>query len=968
MTIQALTGRRVLGAAVLWSLTALAAWGQGYSSPVRASWTEDPATTVTLTWDRSVAGRGTVRYGLESNLYTQVVHDGGGTQRHVITLRGLKPGTRYFYEVSATDGYVQAGTFRTAPLAGQPLHFAIHGDLYGGLVPAAALEVSARIMAEDPPLVIHMGDMADEGYVEPGFSTWGTFFGILSNEMARTVFMPILGNHDVIGKIESDGWQDHWSSLFHRLFPLPEPNLGNGYYAFTAGNVRFIALNTEVSAATQNDWLARELQAAANDPAMPWIVAYCHRPPYSWGERGGWNDSKDNWSPLLIKYEGNWLVSGHSHNWQRSNPIRGVRYLVVGGGGGRLYSTQYDLGQTGNAYATSCYHHASFHVTNDVMQVRGIRSDGLVFDSHIVTNRRHVRVEPAFPLRGQAAKISYRAAGGPLTNANPVYIHLGQDAFASAFASAPMTWNAGTQRWEYEFMVPAAATNRIAFVFRDHGGPTTNWHNNHSNDWQALLERASVLPASLQAGSNVTIRYAADMGPLATAPAIAAHVSFNGGRFPLPSMPLVNFGGSRWDSIPFAVPAYAHDMTVQFEGGWGQWDDNHKRKWTFPVTGATTQAWPAVPIVADGSPVITDKPAGGVPNNVGDNFDLAQAGPALQVRERNLGFGDFGQLWVNADTTNLYVGGIGSNLGGSNNVFMLFLSVDTLTDNAWNLAHKAGLPNALDFLHNLRFVEPMDIVIVYGDQYGDDASGSNHVYGGYDFGQGIYYIGTNSSALVPVAGARLSQFDGTGTTPSGTTGDPANRRTTRWEARLPWSALGAAGPESVSNLFVGGAIGSSSVSTNHRYLSRTALGENAWGRKDSANQYSFFNLSLQPQRVNFLHADLLGDGIPNRWRQDCFGTPEGPPADEDTDGDGYDNRSEETAGTHPLYDQSVFTLSMAPQAGGAQELRWDQVPGRRYDLWHAPSMQDAFALMLSGLATNAYSGDLEGFYQLRVRK
>ena len=465
-----------LGCAPL--LWVLAAEGQAYRTPARASWTEDPATTATIAWDVPEAGRGTVRYGTTPR-FSHLEQDGGGTYRHAIVLRGLAPGTRYFYEAASSAGDVQTGTFRTAPSPGQPLHFALHGDLQGGLDEAGARGVAARIAEEDPAFVVGLGDLADEAYGAAGFATWEPFFRICSNELARAVFMPALGNHDVAPDV------DFAQSLWRSLFPLPESARNAGHYSFAAGNARFIVLNTEIPAAALTDWLARELQAAAFDPAAVWTMVVGHRPPVSFGERGGDASIATHWAPLLTRYEADWMVSGHSHNYQRMVPIRGVRYLVAGGGGAWLYASA--AGEETHSFATTCYHHVSIHVTNDVMQIRGIRSDGLVFDSEIVANRRRVRVEPAFPLRGETATISYRAAEGPLAGANPVRIHLGQDAFANAFADEPMTWNAASRRWEYAFTVPVSATQRVAFAFHDGIG---NWHNNFGEDWQALLAPA----------------------------------------------------------------------------------------------------------------------------------------------------------------------------------------------------------------------------------------------------------------------------------------------------------------------------------------------------------------------------------------------------------------------------------------------------------------------------------------------
>ena len=512
-------------------------------------------------------------------------------------------------------------------------------------------------------------------------------------------------------------------------------------------------------------------------------------------------------------------------------------------------------------------------------------------------------------------------------------------------------------------MVPTSATNRLAFVFHDGAGL---WHNNYTNDWQALLDRVSIL--SSPSSSNATIRYEADMGPLAAAADVQAWISYNGGLYPATgAVTMFNVSRSRWE-YPVAVPDYSKTLTVHFSGN-GQWDDNAKRGWTFPVSRlwpppfSTNQVWPPAPIVALGTPVITGNPTGAPPDNVGDNFDLVMQGPPLQDGDRPRGFGDFGSVWVNVDATNLYLGGYGLDLGGTNNVVLLFLGLDTLSDNAWNLWHKSGLPNALDFLHNVRFTEPMDLAIVLGDQFADGPAYTNFTYGGYDFGQGIYYVGTNWPGFVPVDTARLSQFHGAETVPTATPGDVAQRQTTRWEVALPWSALDAAGPESVSNLFIGGVIASDSVVANDRYLSRTYLGERAWGQVDGYGQFAYATVGLRPVRLNFLHADLRGDGISNGWRQVYFGSPDGPPANWDSDGDGQDNGEEEIAGTHPLDPQAYFALE-----GDGPEMSWPFVPGRAYDVDFTPDMRQPFAPLATGLATNAYAPDSNGFYRVRVRK
>ncbi len=561
------------------------ALAQSFTAAPRVTWTEDAETTATITWDTSLPVRGVLRYGVSTN-YTGLFRDADGVHRHALTLRGLTPGTRYFYEASPSGvGAPWTGSFQTAPAPGAPVHFAIHGDLHGGVDTNAARGVAERIADEAPEWVINLGDLSDEGYGSPDFATWGDFFATCSNLLARSAFMPIMGNHDDPSTTTDGLGQSR--SLFHRLFSLPEPSLGEGYYAFTAGSVRFITLNTEGDLSAQTNWLARELQAAAYDTNLTWMVSYYHRPPYSWGEREGWDEARTNFAPLHAQYETDWVISGHSHNYQRTIPIRGVRYLVAGGGGGRLYTSA--DGVSAQAFATTCYHHASVHITGGVMQVRGIRSDGLVFDSVTVTNRRQVRVEPAFPKRGQPVTIRYQSSEGPLREASPVYLHIGQDAFAGAFADTPMTWNPARSLWEHTLTVPVTASNRLAFVFHDAAG--TNWHNNYDLNWQALLDRVDLQPPAPIAGSNLVICYQADMGPLVGATSVGAWISWNRDLFrPTGLVAMANSSGAVW-TCTLAVPAGATDFTLGFSDG-TRWDDDFKRWWRGPVLGATTQAWP----------------------------------------------------------------------------------------------------------------------------------------------------------------------------------------------------------------------------------------------------------------------------------------------------------------------------------------------------------------------------------------
>ncbi len=948
------TGRHVVLATVL--LAAMEASSR--TIPVLLSWTEDPQTTVTVSWERETPGRGTVHYGTTTN-YGLWVSDPGGTRRHSITLRDLQPGTRCYYRASSTDGFESTpSSFVTAPTPTGTLHFVVHGDLQGGVDTNWARTVVERILEEAPPLVIHLGDMADEwSQPELGFGTWSQFFNVVTDELERVVFMPTVGNHDDPKNPNAHYW---------RIFDLPPRPANGSYYSYDVGNVHFVVLNSDVDVPGQTNWLARDLQAAANDTNTVWIVPYLHRPPYSWGYRPGEDEVKTNWCPVFVRYEADIVFSGHSHNYQRIIPIRGVRYFVAGLAGGTPYTT--DVPRAEHEYATTCYHHVSCHVTGAVLNLRGIRSDGLVFDRVAFTNAgRFVRVEPAYPRRGETVKIHYRASRGPLFYASPVYIHLGLDAFASAVVDAPMTYNASSGLWEYEYVVPQAATSRVAFVFHDQDA--TNWHNNYDHNWQVLLDRVTFAPAAPTAGTSVAIRYEADMGPLRGSPQVYAHIGFDTWAFVVEAgLPMTNTSGAVWECA-YPLPPWAGQVDVAFNNG-TDWDTDYGRDWSARVTGAAeAPPWRPLPLVVPGTPVITTNPPA-VQNNPGDHFDFNTAGTPLCASDADAGFGDFGEIYFNHDSSNLYVGGIKADLGGTNNVFILFLGLSTLTDDAWNLWHKSGLPNALDHLHNVEFTEPMDIAIVYGDEFGDEANDTNFTYGGYNFGQGVYYLSTNSASFAAVPGARLSQFDGTGTTACATSDDDGDRQTERWEAGLPWSSLNASSATSLMHLLVAGVIGSDSTDGTNRYLSATFNGHRGRGAKDGFGQFARNFVTLVPAQVWLEHGDYRGDGVPNAWRHEHFGSVAGPRGDEDSDGDDCDNWSEFVAVTEPTNAASYFE-AVAAATGEGFVISWPGATARLYSVYRSTHLLSGFSPLAADMSACSYTDSVSSLqgacYRVGVR-
>lgn len=141
------------------------------------------------------------------------------------------------------------------------------------------------------------------------------------------------GNHDW-------PWSD-WSSLF--------PN-GQHYHARDVNGVQVISVNTEYSLAkgsTQRAWLDARL--AERDPAAlkvillhrPWWLPDGARHPASeFAQKNGASGSE--MSALMEARGVDLVVSAHEKNHQHSL-VRGVHYLVAGGGGPEFYAMGYSL-------------------------------------------------------------------------------------------------------------------------------------------------------------------------------------------------------------------------------------------------------------------------------------------------------------------------------------------------------------------------------------------------------------------------------------------------------------------------------------------------------------------------------------------------------------------------------------------------------------------------------------------------
>lgn len=560
---------------------------------------------------------------------------------------------------------------------------------------------------------------------------------------------------------------------------------------------------------------------------------------------------------------------------------------------------------------------------------------------------------------GSQVAITYNPAGRVLSNTSPVYVFL----YNNGGGGSPIQYQMAAQgsSWIFTNSFLTGVTN-LTVWFAGSGGPTDN---NGGSNWSVAVSTcatngpsAALFDPPAPAGCvPVVITYQPNFGPLQTATQVYLHVGRNGWK-DVVDVAMAKAGAYWIYTNGLADGTY--QMNCCFHNGGGTWDNNNAGDWPVTVTGCTSAA-PEGITFAEGSPVVTG--AATNQNNVGDAFDFNQSGGSAATLAQG-GFGSFGQVYANYDTNYLYIGGLGVDMVGDNNGMIIFLEVNTLGDNANNLWGLSGGPRGLDQLHNVGLTPGMDIAIVLGDEYGDGLYTNFSLGDGYDFGQGAYYL-SSSGAFVPVAGAGLSQYDGTGANATASPNDDGNRLTDRWECRIPWSSLNApAGIESITNCWIAGVIASSSTNGSDRYLSGNILGA---ANPTNAN-YAFSFVSLTGTQVRLPLPDSDGDGIPDAWERQYFPSLSTMSGGSDWDQDGQADRLEYLAGTHPKDAASCFRhtrVDSAPAAGGGFVVRWYSVAGKQYDLYRATNLlQGVFDSVLSNMVTtpseNSYTDTVSG--------
>lgn len=338
-------------------------------------------TSMTIRWRTITPEVGQVRIGTEFANWTKVKKENEAVTDHEVQISGLKPGTRYFYQVGNPEEYFpgqdQSYHFQTSPEPGStgPLRIWAIGDFGVG---------SPEQKAVARGYLQHKGEKHTDAWLWLGDNAYniGTdyefqkrVFEMYPEIMRNTVIWPSPGNHDYgsVNYITHD-------APYYDIFTMPTqgeagglPSGSESFYSFDYGNVHFVSLTSEWTSWIQTpggvmqEWLEADLQQNKQD----FTIVFWHQPPYSRGTHdsdlpyGKMGMMRRNINPICEKYGVDLVLTGHSHNYERSYLINGhygtantfnrKKHVVDGSSGkksaGKPYVKYKGEGNNGTVYA-----------------------------------------------------------------------------------------------------------------------------------------------------------------------------------------------------------------------------------------------------------------------------------------------------------------------------------------------------------------------------------------------------------------------------------------------------------------------------------------------------------------------------------------------------------------------------------------------------------------------------------------
>ncbi|MFC9394295.1 fibronectin type III domain-containing protein [Streptomyces sp. NPDC057027] len=331
-------------------------------------------TSARVLWWTNLPAPSAVDYGIGA--FGATVSDPTPRLQHAMLLGGLEPGTEYVYQVRSGNATLAGNRFTTAAAPGTAFTFAAVGDYGGGSAQEASI---ANLIAASPARFVQT--LGDNVYPDAQDPDPERFYSDFDNRFykqygpvlrTRTLF-PANGNKEYYG--DGAAARNLWA-----------PN-NQRWYSYEWADLHVLVVDSEQplgAGSAQRAFVTADLAAATT----AWKICVVHRPPYSSTTTTSSSTTVlADLVPLLEQYQVTLCLSGNSHNYERSHPLRrgaidptGVTYVVSGGGGNGLNTFQASQ-PFWSAYREARYEYVQCSVSPTQLVLSAYSDTGTLFDS-----------------------------------------------------------------------------------------------------------------------------------------------------------------------------------------------------------------------------------------------------------------------------------------------------------------------------------------------------------------------------------------------------------------------------------------------------------------------------------------------------------------------------------------------------------------------------------------------------------
>ena len=335
--------------------------------------------SVIIAWNNATSGIGSVNWGTSSGSLTNTVSDFASTQLHALTISGLQPNTKYYYQAVCGSFQSNIEYFYTAkPDNVRQMDFVVYGDC--GFNSSQQDSISAHMATTPQDFGLVVGDVDQITGNNYDVNYFSHYTGMTKNVCHFTA----VGNHDTLTN------QTNYINQFY----LPHNNPANSelYYSFTWGHAKFIALDGNIDCSigsAQYTWLESELKCNNSE----WTFIYFHQPPWTnawdisyvipfqyWYQYEGNVDMRTSLVPLFEKYHVDAVLNGHAHDYQRG-VYNGVHYFIAGGGGTSTPDTHRNSNAPNIQYEQDVNNFMHFSINGDSVHFYALGLTGAAIDS-----------------------------------------------------------------------------------------------------------------------------------------------------------------------------------------------------------------------------------------------------------------------------------------------------------------------------------------------------------------------------------------------------------------------------------------------------------------------------------------------------------------------------------------------------------------------------------------------------------